>query len=128
MFFFDKHVLQILFKNNSVYQLLSMLVPAQFMWMFLIWLKKHGFISGNTNVWITFPHVSNAIKQINIEGSILIWPLYCPPRPGGDIRIIANTIWEIISNNANPKKVATIDERIDLIFAGIPARSNELLK
>lgn len=47
-----------------------------------------------------------------------------PPRPGGDIRIIANTIWEIISNNANPKKVATIDQRIDLI----PAKSNELLK
>lgn len=81
-----------------------------------------------TNVWITFPHVSNAIKQIHIEGSILIWPLYCPPRPGGDIRIIANSIWEIISNNANPKKVATIDQRIDLIFAGITAKSNELLK
>lgn len=65
MFFFDKHVLQILFKNNSVYQLLSMLVPAQFMWMFLIWLKNYMDL---TNVWITFPHVSNAIKQINIEG------------------------------------------------------------
>lgn len=51
-----------------------------------------------------------------------------PPTPGGDKRIIANTIWEIISNNANPKKVATIDQRDDLIFAGIPAKSNELLK
>lgn len=51
-----------------------------------------------------------------------------PPTPGGDKRIIANTIWEIKSNNANPKKVATIDQRDDLIFAGIPAKSNELLK
>lgn len=57
-----------------------------------------------------------------------------PPRPGGGEKIIVNTIWEIISKDANPKKVVdTIDQWIYLIFAGmyhsgIPTKSIELLK
>lgn len=86
--------------------------------MLSIGFKSHVFIWGKINVRITFPHVSNAIDLASL----------LPPRPSGDKKIIPNTFWEIISKDANPKKVATIDQWIDLIFAGIPAKSNELLK
>lgn len=43
--------------------------------------------------WIYVSPRYQSIKQINIEGSILIWPLYCPLNLVG-----------IISKDANPQK------------------------
>lgn len=81
-------------------------------------------------------HVSNAIKQKIIEGQYIDLASLLPPRPGGDEKkLIVNNMGEIISKDANPKKVDTIEQWTDLmfIFAGIylsghPAKSIELLK
>ena len=81
-------------------------------------------------------HVSHSIRQKIIEGQYIDLVCLLPPRPGGEEKkLMINNLGEIISRDANPKKVDTIEQWTDLmfIFAGVylsghPAKAIELLK
>uniref|UniRef100_K1QF28 Uncharacterized protein n=1 Tax=Magallana gigas TaxID=29159 RepID=K1QF28_MAGGI len=61
-------------------------------------------------------YVSNAIKQKIIERKYIDLASLLPPRPGGDEKkLIVNHMKEIISKEANPKKVDTIEQWTDLM-------------
>ena len=67
-------------------------------------------------------HVSHNIRHKIIEGQNIDLVSLLPPRPGGEEKkLMINNLGEIISRDANPKKVDTVEQWTDLmfIFAGV---------
>lgn len=81
-------------------------------------------------------HVTNAIKQRIISGQFIDLVTLATPKVGGEEKkLVINSLGEIISKDANPKKIETIEQWTDLmlIYASVylsahPAKTLDLLK
>jgi hypothetical protein len=81
-------------------------------------------------------HISNTIRQKIIEGQYIELVSLLPPRPGGDEeKLILNNLSEIVSKEANPPKIDTIEQWADVMFtfagmyaSGHPSKAVDLVK